>query len=102
MEHKVLNIGMKPEYSDRKACLALAHDIISKKRITGMTERQMAAEIYTHGYIHSHYDRLPKVIKNSGIAKRMYRSCDNGVDLADNGDKWYRKIAYRLIFLLLR
>ncbi len=29
----------------------------------------------------------------------MYNSVENGVDLEDNGDKWYRRIAYRMIWL---
>ena len=91
---------MRPEYSDKKQCLAVARNIIGRKQITGMTEKQMAAEIYTHGYIHSHYDRLPALLKKSRLVKKAYRACDNGVDLGDGGDKWYRKIVYFLIYLI--
>ena len=102
MGRKVLNIGMRDEYSDKKQCRVIARDIIEKKQITGMTERQMAAEIFTHGYIYSHYDGLPGFLKRSRIASRVYKCCENGVDLADNGDIWYRKIVYFLIYLFLR
>ncbi len=95
-----MNIGMRAEYSDKKECLAIARDIIAKKQITGMTERQLAAEIYTHGYIHSHFDRLPGFLKKSRFAQKAYRSCDNGVDLGDGGDTRFRKIMYFLIYLI--
>ena len=100
MDKKVLNIGMRPEYADKKQCRAFARDIIAKKQITGMTERQLAAEIYTHGYIYYRFEKLPGFLKRSKTALRIYRSCANGVDLADDGDKWYRKAAYRLIWFL--
>ena len=32
--------------------------------------------------------------------KRIYTACDNGVDLADDGDTRIRKIGYAVIYLL--
>ena len=100
MARKTLNIGMRPEYADKKYCRTLAADILAKNQISGMTERQLAAEIFTHGFIHSRYKKLPAWLQKTSVAKRLYNSCDNGVDLADGGDLWYRKIAYAVIYFL--
>ena len=101
MPKKYLNIGMNTDYNNKKKCYETAKEIIETEKITGMTVKQLAAEIYTHGFIYYRFDKLPKIIKNSSLAKRFYNSCDNGVDLEDGGDKWFRKIAYRIIYAIL-
>ena len=101
MSKKYLNIGMYADYNNKKKCFEKAKEIIENKQITGMTVKQLAAEIYTHGFIYYRYDRLPKFIKNFSLAKRFYNSCDNGVDLEDGGDRWYRNVVYRIIYMIL-
>ena len=101
MKKKYLNIGMCADYNNKKRCFEIAEEIVENGRITGMTIRELAAEIYTHGFIFYHFDKLPKFIKDIKLAKRFYNSCDNGVDLEDDGDKWYRKIAYSVIYAVL-
>ena len=101
MARKTLNIGMRPEDANKTYCRALAKEIIQNKQITGMTERQLAAEIFTHGFIHARYPKLPAWIRNMPWMKRVYQSCDNGVDLADDGDTRVRKIGYAVIFIVM-
>ncbi len=101
MSKKYLNIGMYADYNNKKKCFEKAKEIIENKQITGMTVKQLAAEIYTHGFIYYRFDKLPKFIKYTSLAKRFYNSCDNGVDLEDDGDRWYRKFAYRMIYIFL-
>ena len=100
MARKTLNIGMRPEYANKQYCRTLANDILTKGQITGMTGRQLAAEIFTHGVIHSRYAGLPAWLQRNPLVKRIYTACDNGVDLADDGDTRVRKIGYAVIYLL--
>jgi hypothetical protein len=100
MARKILNIGMRPEYANKQYCRTLAKDILTNGQIAGMTVRQLAAEIFTHGYIHNRYPKLPAWIRNMALTKRIYASCDNGVDLADDGDTRVRKFGYAMIFLI--
>ncbi len=100
-EIRNINIGMKDEYGDKKRCLEIATEIIESGRITGHTPLQMAAEIYSHHYVYVLIPKLPKFIRNTKIAKVMYNSCDNGVDLSDYGDPAWRKMIYACVYKLL-
>ncbi len=101
MERRNINIGMKEEYGDKKECLKVAEDILDKGLITGVTSLQMAAEIYSHHYVYILIPKLPKFLQKNRIVKRMYESCENGVDLSDHGDPGWRKIIYHWVYKLL-
>ena len=57
-------------------------------------------EIFAHAYVYYNFRFVPKFLQGVKIFKSLYRSVANGVDLEDNGDKWYRRIAYRFIWVL--
>ncbi len=101
MGRKNINIGMKDEYGDKKKCFEIATEILKKGLITGVTPLQMAAEIYSHHYVYVMIPKLPKFMRKFWVIKRMYQSCDNGVDLGDNGDPRWRKIIYYLVYKVL-
>ena len=101
MAVKTINIGMKPEYGDKKKCMEIATEILNSGRISGVTPKQMAAEIYSHHYVYVLIPKLPGILKNNPVSKRMYTSCDNGVDLKDDGDPLWRKIIYYWVYKLL-
>ncbi len=101
MKKRNINIGMKPEYGDKKKCLEIAEEILGSGQLTGVTPRQMAAEIYSHHYVFVMIPKLPGFIRKTRIAKRMFESCNNGVDLADYGDPKWRKIIYYWVYKLL-
>ena len=100
-ERKNINIGMKEEYGDKKKCMEIATDILNRGLITGVTPLQMAAEIYSHHYVYVMIPKLPGFLRNNRIIKRMYKSCENGVDLGDNGDPRWRKIIYYWVYKIL-
>lgn len=101
MERKNINIGMTDEYGDKKRCMEIAKDILDKGLITGVTPLQMAAEIYSHHYVYVLIPKMPKFLQKTWLLRRMYQSCDNGVDLGDNGDPRWRKIIYYWVYKLL-
>ena len=96
---KYLNIPMDKALYNRAYCKEMAEKIAESDRITGMTLSQLACEIFAHAYVFYNFRFVPKFLKNSKLFKSVYRSVEDGVDLEDNGDKLYRRIAYRLIWL---
>lgn len=97
---KVMNIPMNENLYNRDYCMQMAHEITDGEKISGMTLSQLYTEIFAHAYIYYNFRFLPKCLKSLEIFKKFYNSVSNGVDLEDNGDKWYRRIAYRFIWLL--
>ena len=93
-----INIGMKEEYGDKETCMEIAKEILASGAIKGVTEEEMAAEIYSHHYAKDFIEKMPKILRDTPIAKRMYESCDNGVDLSDYGDPDWRKMIYNLLY----
>lgn len=95
---KYLNLEMKEIYYNKKGCVATAEEIVEKKQITGMTVRQLAAEIYTHAFIYYNFHFLPKMLRETKLAKKIFNSAANGIDLEDNGDTLKRRFCYSVIW----
>ena len=100
MAKKYMNIPMERELYSRAYCKEMAEKIAREEMITGMTLSQLSCEIFAHAYIYYNFRFVPKFLQGVKIFKSLYRSVANGVDLEDNGDKWYRRIAYRFIWVL--
>ena len=99
MAKKYMSIPMAERLYSRANCKAIAEQIASEEKITGMSLSQLACEIFAHAYIYYNFRFVPKFLRGAKIFKSIYNSVENGVDLEDNGDKWYRRIAYRMIWL---
>ncbi|MCR4598237.1 MAG: hypothetical protein K5678_04320 [Acetatifactor sp.] len=97
---KYMNIPMARELYSKSICKEMAKEIAGEEKITGMSLSQLSCEIFAHAYIYYNFKFVPKCFRNSKIAKSFYNSVANGVDLEDDGDKWYRRAAYRLIWVL--
>ena len=97
---KYMNIPMNENLYSIEYCMQMAHEITDGEKISGMTLSQLYTELFAHAYIYYNYRLLPRFLKNVKIFKSFYNSVSNGVDLEDNGDKWYRRIAYRFIWIL--
>lgn len=95
---KFLNLKMKANYYKKSECVKAAEEISEKKQITGMSIRQLAAEIYTHALVYYTFPILPEVIRNTKFAQRAFRSASNGIDLEDGGDTLKRRVCYSLIY----
>ncbi|MBO4636259.1 MAG: hypothetical protein J5685_03850 [Clostridiales bacterium] len=99
-DKKYMNIPMTQELYDRTYCREMAKTIAKEELITGMTESQLACEIFAHAYVYNNFKYVPEIIRNTEFAKSAYRSTADGVDLEDNGDKFVRRIAYRIIWMM--
>lgn len=97
---KSINLPMEEKYYNKKECVASARSILDSGQITGMTVRQLAAEIYTHAFIYYNFDRLPGFIRKTSLAQRIYTSAANGIDLEDNGDSQKRRICYAILWVI--
>ncbi|MCQ2531374.1 MAG: hypothetical protein MJ093_01550 [Saccharofermentans sp.] len=95
---KTLNLEMKDSYYNKADCIIEAQEIIDSEKITGMTVHQVAEEIYTHAFVFFNFHFLPKFIRETKLARRIFNSAANGVDLEDNGDTLKRRICYSLIW----
>ena len=100
MNKKYMNIPMGRELYSRANCQEMAKEIAGEEKITGMSLSQLSCEIFAHAYIYYNFKFVPKFLRSVKIVKSFYNSVANGVDLEDNGDKWYRRIAYRVIWML--
>lgn len=97
---KYMNIPMNENLYSREYCIQMAHEITDGEQITGMTLSQLYTEIFAHAYIYYNFRLVPRFLRNVKLFKSFYNSVSNGVDLEDNGDKWYRRIFYRFIWML--
>ncbi len=95
---KTLNLEMKESFYNKADCLIEAKEIVDSEKITGMTVHQVAEEIYTHAFVFFNFRFLPAKIRETNLARRIFTSAANGVDLEDNGDTLKRRICYSLIW----
>lgn len=95
---KYLNLRIKANYHKKNECIREAENIVANRSITGMSVRQIAAEIYTHALIYYAFPNLPEAIRNTKFMQRAFNSAANGIDLEDNGDTRGRRFCYSLIW----
>ncbi|MBO4928422.1 MAG: hypothetical protein J5379_09280 [Clostridiales bacterium] len=97
---KTMNIGIDEVALDKEECKKEAQSIIENKAIEGMSEKEMAKEIYAHVFIHDVIEVMPSFIRDNKIVARTYNSTVNGIDLEDFGDTFLRQIAYNVIWVI--
>lgn len=95
---KTLNLEMNKSFYNKADCLIEAKKIVDSQKITGMTVHQIAEEIYTHAFVFFNFHFLPAKVRETALARRIFNSAANGVDLEDNGDTLKRRICYSLIW----
>ena len=93
---------MNEDLYSREYCKQMAHELTDGAKITGMTVSQIYTEIFAHAYVYYNFGLLPRFLRNVKTFKSFYKSVSDGVDLEDNGDKWYRRLFYRVIWILPR
>ena len=85
-------IDVKREYLSRDDCLEEARRLLSEDVVKGMSERQLAGEIYFHAvafHISEKIGMMPRTRAHAIV-----------VDLDDGGDKLIRRIAYAVVWRL--
>lgn len=91
-------IDMSSDYRDKNKCMDEAYYIYIHDLISGMSENAIAKEIYAHAVIY--YILIRFANKGYRFIDNILHHCDP-IDLEDGGDKWYRKIIYEIIWLIM-
>lgn len=97
---KTMNIPMAKGLYSRANCKKMAQEIADQETITGMSIGQLSCEIFAHAYIYYNFRLVPKFLRGAKMFQSFYRSVADGVDLEDDGDRLFRRIAYRVIWFL--
>ena len=87
-----LSIPVERRYLNKKACLEEARTLLREDRIHGMSEKQIAREIYSHAAVFYYCER-------TGRFMRLMKYADP-IDLRDGGDKRLRRMGYAACWLL--
>ncbi len=99
-EKKQFVIPMGKKLYSRKYCNRLAKRLLAKGKISGMTLKELACEIYAHAYVYFNFRFVPPFLRGVKPFRSVYKSVSDGVDLEDGGDKLLRRIGYRVIWIL--
>ena len=83
---KVLSIRVKKEFLNKDICMEEARKIVSEGKISGMTELQLAHEIYSHALAFYICDKI-------FFLKWVKRYADP-IDMCDGGDKPFRRFIF--------
>lgn len=81
-----LSIPVCQEYLNKKTCLKKAQTLLREGTVHGMSEKQLAREIYSHAVMFYYCDRTGRLPK--------WKEHANPIDLHDGGDIWLKRIAY--------
>lgn len=93
-----VNIDMNDRFLYKSNCITHAKILIMNKYITGMTEQEIAEEIFAHAVCYYWYDPDGDVFHNNPIAKELHDHGADGIYIENNGDTKVRKAFYSLIW----
>ena len=94
---KTHEVSVSGRYKNKDNCLSEARQIIDNGYITGMSELQIAQEIYAHTIIYYDADLARSLIGNEAVFVYLMIHA-NPVNLEDDGDSWKRRMAYTAIW----
>ena len=83
-------LDVRKDFLNRKKCLEEARRLIIEGRVSGMSEEQLASEIYFHAA--AYY-----FCKKTGLLPRV-KSHAHPIDLHDGGDMLRRRIVYSALW----
>ena len=87
-----MKIPVHRKYLNRKCCLSKAKRLVRRGKIHGMTEKQVAQEIYFHAVVHRLCRKTGRFIN--------YREHAGIVDMRDGGDTRLRRAVYAACWML--
>lgn len=93
---KSCSIAVRDEYLRRDGCIGKAKELLRDHTIEGMTESELASEIYFHAWAFHISEWFEK--RRIGLFSAIKRSADP-IDLADGGDLKVRKLVYALFWM---
>ena len=95
---RTIKLDMDEIYADKDNCEQVANNLLANGLITGMTKKELTAEIYTHAFFYYVFDGMPEFVHELPVLSKVYNSVSNGIDLENGGDTQVRKVAYAVIY----
>ena len=89
-----LSIKVKKEFLKKEACMEEARKIISEGRISGMSELQLAHEIYFHALAFFFCER-------TGLMNFIKRHADP-IDIRDGGDYLLMRLVFAFFWMITK
>ena len=91
---KVLSLRVKKEYLNKDACLEVARKIVSEGKISGMSELQLAREIYFHALAFFFCDKV--------FPLRWVKKYADPIDMQDGGDRLLRRFVFASAWIMAK
>ena len=95
------NVTLNTDYLKKNYCLAEAGKLLERQMVSGMTQMQIAKEIYAHAVTKYLFEALPKWVREMPFARDVYESAANGAYIADGGDTAGRQKFYDAVWAVL-
>ena len=91
---KTHSIRVRKEFLSKDACMEEARKIISDGKISGMSELQLAREIYCHALAFFLSDKIPPL--------RWVKKYADPIDMRDGGDKPLRRAVFAASWIMTK
>ena len=89
---KTHSIRVRKEFLSKDACMEEARKIISDGKISGMSELQLAREIYCHALAFFLCDKI--------LPLHWVKKYADPIDMRDGGDKPMRKVVFAASWMM--
>lgn len=91
---KTLSIKVKNAFLSKDICMEKAREIISKGRISGMSELQLAHEIYFHALAFFFCEKV--------LLLRWVKRFADPIDMCDGGDTPFRRFVFAAFWIMTK
>ena len=91
---RTYSIKVRKEFLSKDACMEEARKIISEGRISGMSELQLAREIYSHA--------LAFYISDKVFFLHWVKKYADPIDMRDGGDTPFRRFAFASSWIITK
>ena len=91
---KVLSVNVRKDFLNKNVCMDEARKIVSEKKISGMSELQLAREIYFHALAFFICDKI--------FFLRWIKRFADPIDMQDGGDTPLRRVIFASFWIITK
>lgn len=91
---KVLSVNVRKDFLNKNVCMDEARKIVSEKKINGMSELQLAREIYFHALAFFICDKI--------FFLRWIKRFADPIDMQDGGDTPLRRFIFAASWIITK
>ncbi len=95
------HLDMSDYYRNKSNCMLTARRLVSTGRVTGMTQKQVAQEIFAHAVAYYSAPTLEEIPGIGESIKDYLVDHAEVVDIANGGDTTLRRMAYSAIWTFM-